>query len=372
MSRKVEKPMKQQLKNQMGTRKKAKNKHRLRNFFLMFCLFSIFVVTTVVLVGTMYIRQRLDSLGVIDAQYLQTYETSKILDKNGNVIWKPTDRRVMVLEYEEIPKLYLDALIATEDAGYWKSPGVSYSGIVNMVYTTIRSKVDNTVVARGGSTIEQQLIKNVYYNGGSGYETTTRKIQEIFLALQLDKNFTKEEIITYYVNQLEFAEGATGLGQIMKTYFKKSPKDYEERNIENITELAYLAGLSKAPTTYNLYSSPEEARKRTDVVLSVMREAGIITESEYCDALSYDLSTNLQERGWESELQVKQNKKWKIYTDGVLDELKQLGYDINKASITVKTFLDPEIFNDVTKIARKKEFYLDKKQQAALWIRMAL
>lgn len=366
MSRKVEKPMKQQLKNQTGTRKKAKKKHRLRNFFLMFCLFSIFVVTTVVLVGTMYIRQRLDSLGVIDAQYLQTYETSKILDKNGNVIWKPTDRRVMVLEYEEIPKLYLDALIATEDAGYWKSPGVSYSGIVNMVYTTIRSKVDNTVVARGGSTIEQQLIKNVYYNGGSGYETTTRKIQEIFLALQLDKNFTKEEIITYYINQLEFAEGATGLGQIMKTYFKKSPKDYEERNIENITELAYLAGLSKAPTTYNLYSSPEEARKRTDVVLSVMREAGIITESEYCDALSYDLSTNLQERGWESESQVKQNKKWNIYTDGVLDELKQLGYDINKASITVKTFLDPEIFNDVTKIARKKEFYLDKKQQAAL------
>ena len=125
----------------------------------------------------MFIRKRLDGLTVIDAQYLQTYETSKILDKNGEIIWEPTDRRVMILEYEEIPKLYVDALVAVEDAEYWVSPGISYKGIANMVYTTIKSKFDSTIKARGGSTIEQQLIKNVYYNGGSGYETTTRKIQ---------------------------------------------------------------------------------------------------------------------------------------------------------------------------------------------------
>lgn len=345
---------------------KPKKKHRLRNFFLTFCLFSICTVAVVVLVAALYIRQRLNSLGVIDAQYLQTYETSKILDKNGDVIWEPTDHRVTILEYEEIPKLYLDALIATEDSEYWSSPGISYKGIANMVYTTIRSKFDNTVTARGGSTIEQQLIKNVYYNGGSGYETTTRKIQEIFLALQLDENFTKEEIITYYVNQLEFAEGATGLGQIMKTYFNKKPKDYETRSVENITELAYLAGLSKAPTTYNLYSDPDSARERTNTVLGIMKDSGKITEQEYQEALAYDLTSNLQKRGWEAGLQIKQNRKWKIYTDGVLNELKELGYDINKASIEVKTFLDPKVFNDVTKIARQKKFYLDKKQQAAV------
>lgn len=319
-----------------------------------------------VLIAVMYIRQRLDSLDVIDAQYLQTYETSQILDKNGKVIWKPTDHRVTVLEYEEIPELYLEALITTEDDGFWSSPGVSYTGIANMVYTSIRSKFDDTVTPRGGSTIEQQLIKNVYYNGGDGYETTTRKIQEIFLALQLDRNFSKEEIITYYVNHLEFAEGAKGLGQIMKTYFNKTPDDYEERTVENITELAYLAGLSNAPTTYNLYSNPDEARERTDIVLSVMREAGKITEQEYRECKQFDLSTNLQERGWEAALQVKQNQKWKIYTDGVLNELEELGYDINNASMTVKTFLDPEVFNKVTKIARKKKYYLDKKQQAAV------
>lgn len=319
-----------------------------------------------IFVAFMFIRQRLNNMAVIDAQYLQTYETSKILDKNGDIIWEPADHRVKLLEYDEIPKLYSDALIAVEDAEYWSSPGVSYTGIANMIYTTIRSKFDDTVKARGGSTIEQQLIKNVYYNGGLGYETTTRKIQEIFLALQLDRNFTKEEILTFYVNHLEYAEGATGLGQIMKTYFNKTPTDYEERTVENITELAYLAGLSNAPTTFNLYTNPEKARNRTDIVLSVMLEAGIITQQEYQQAKTFDLTTNLQERGWEAKQQTKQNKKWKIYTDGVLNELNELGYDINKASLTIQTFLDPETFETVTELVQYDDFYLDDKQQAAV------
>ena len=194
-------------KKQHRKKNKKKKRHPFRTFFLWFCGLNIFIVIMAVFAGFMFIRKRLDNMAVIDAQFLQTYETSVILDKNGDVIWKPADRRVTVLEYEEIPKLYVDALIAVEDAGYWSSPGISYSGIYNMVYTTIMSRFDSTVKPRGGSTIEQQLIKNIYYNGGSGYETTTRKIQEIFLALQLDRNFTKEEILTFYVNHLEYAEG---------------------------------------------------------------------------------------------------------------------------------------------------------------------
>lgn len=320
-----------------------------------------------VFVAFMYIRQKLDSMAVIDAQFLQTYETSKILDCNGDVIWEPADRRVTVLEYEEIPELYLDALIAVEDADYWNSPGVSYKGIGNMVYTTLMHKyVDPSITPRGGSTLEQQLIKNVYYNGGEGYETTTRKIQEIFLALQLDRNFTKEEIITFYVNALEFAEGATGTGQVMKTYFGKTPADYEERTIENIAEQAYMAGLSNAPTAYNLYTNPDKARQRTDTVLYVMLNAGLITEQEYEQAKTFDLTTNLKERGYEAKAQVEQNRKWKIYTDGVLAELSELGYDLEKASLTVQTFLDPEVFNGVANVVRQDEFYLDYEQQAAV------
>ena len=343
-----------------------RKKHRFRRFFLKFCLFNIFLMSMAVFLSFMFIRKRLDNMAVMDAQYLRTYETSKILDRYGNVIWEPTDRRVMLLEYGEIPGLYVDALLSVEDAGYWTSPGVSYKGIANMVYTTIMSRFDETVTPRGGSTIEQQLIKNVYYNGGLGYEKTTRKIQEIFLALQLDRNFTKEEILTFYVNHLEYAEGATGLGQAMKTYFGKSPGDYAGRTIENITELAYLAGLSNAPTAYNLYTDPDRARGRTDIVLYAMLENGVITEQEYTQALTFDLSTNLQERGREAAAQVELNRKWKVYTDGVLAELEGLGYDIDRASLTIRTFLDPDVFDGVTNLVRDDRFYLDGEQQAAV------
>ena len=91
------------------------------------------------------------------------------------------------------------------------------------------------------------MIKNKFFDGGKGHEVTTRKIQELFLAMQLNENFTKEEILTFYVNDLEYAEGSTGLGAIMRTYFNKGPEDYVERNVENIAELSYLAGLSQAP-----------------------------------------------------------------------------------------------------------------------------
>ena len=362
----TESAQKKAKRKQKRPKEKKKKKHRFRNFFLGFCGFNIFLVVMVVFVAFMFIRKRLDNMAVIDAQYLQTYETSKILDKYGDVIWEPTDHRVTLLKYEEIPKLYADALIAVEDAGYWSSPGISYKGIGNMIYTTIMSRFDSTIKPRGGSTIEQQLIKNVYYNGGAGYETTTRKIQEIFLALQLDRNFTKEEILTFYVNHLEYAEGAIGLGQIMRTYFDKSPSDYEERTVENIAELSYLAGLSNAPSTYNLYTNPDKARERTDVVLSIMLNANLITQQEYDQALTFNLTSNLQERGREAAKQVKQNRKWKIYTDGVLKELKELGYNIDKASITVQTFLDPDVFNGITDIVRSEEYYLDSDQQAAV------
>lgn len=347
-------------------KKDRKKKHRLLRFFLWFCSFNLFLVIIAMLFGFLFIRKRLENMQVVDAQYLRTYGTSKILDRNGEVIWEPTDRRVKLMEYEEIPELYRDALIAVEDAGYWTSPGVSYTGMFNMVYTTIMSKMDTGITARGGSTLEQQLIKNVYYNKGAGYDTTIRKVQEIFLALQLDRNFTKEEILEFYVNHLEFAEGATGVAQAMMTYFGKEPAEYHERTIENIAQAAYLVGLSKAPTSYNLYSNPDKAADRMKTVLYVMFEAGVITEPEYEQARRWDLMEGLMERGWEAREQVERNRRWKVYTDGVLDELERLGYDMDKASLTVRTFLDPDTFDGVAEVVRQDEFYLDSEQQAAV------
>ena len=236
-----------------------------------------------------------------------------------------------------------------------------------MVYGVLKNKfVDETYKPRGGSTIEQQLIKNKFFNGGLNYEVTTRKIQELFLAVQMDKNFTKEEIFTFYVNGLEYAEGSTGLGTIMKTYFNKSPKDYEERTPETIAELAYLAGLSQAPTTYNLYDNPENAESRKQTVLGILLADALITQKEYDDAVNFSLTTNLQPRGWEAAEQAKQNKKYKFYTDGVMEELSHLGYNLNDVSLVIKTFLDREKFDSVTNLVQDPEYFLDDDQQTGV------
>ena len=346
--------------------KATQKPHRhLRRFFI-FLLINLLLMSLVLLGGMLYIRHRLNSLPAVDAQYLETYEPSKILDKDGNIIWQPTDQRTVRLTYEQIPEFYQTAIVAIEDENFWDSPGVSIKGMANMVYSVLRSKVDSDYSPRGGSTIDQQLIKNKYFDCDKGYEVTTRKIQELFLAMQLNENFTKEEILTYYVNDLEYAEGSTGLGAIMRTYFNKGPENYTERTTETIAELSYLAGLSQAPSKYNLYTHPEAAQERMQTVLAILLEQEKITQAEYDAAAAYDLTTNLQPRGWEADAQVQKNLKYKHYTDGVIDELEDLGYDLTQVSMTVKTFLDPAKFDAVTALVQDPKYYLDDQQQVGV------
>lgn len=342
---------------------RTKKPHRWRKRILLFLLVNFMVIVLALLAGMLYIRQRLSSLPAVDAQYLETYEPSRILDKNGDVIWQPADQRTVRLTYEQIPEFYETAIVAVEDADFWESPGVSVKGIGNMVYSVLRSKVDEGYTARGGSTIDQQLIKNKFFDGGKGHEVTTRKIQELFLAMQLNENFTKEEILTFYVNDLEYAEGSTGLGAIMRTYFNKGPEDYVERNVENIAELSYLAGLSQAPSKYNLYTHPEAAKERKDTVLGILLDGGHITQKEHDRAAEFDLTANLQPRGWEADAQVAKNLKYKHYTDGVIDEVEDMGYDLSQVSLTIKTYLDPAVYDSVTALVQDPKYYLDDEQQ---------
>ena len=349
-----------------SVKRKGRKKHRWVKVMAWIFGISFLALSLTFLGGMLYIRHRLNSLPAVDAQYLTTYEPSKILDRDGNIIWKPAGQRSVQLSYEEIPEFYETAILAVEDGQFWESPGISYRGIANMVYGVLRNKVDKSYKPRGGSTIEQQLIKNKFFDGGRGHDRITRKIQELFLAVQLDENFTKKEILEFYVNDLEYAEGATGLGAAMQTYFKKSPEDYMDRDAEVIAELSYLAGLSQAPAKYNLYTDPEAAGKRKDTVLKILLDGGHITETEYAHARDFDLSTNLQPRGWESKAQVKKNLKYKHYTDGVMEELADLGYNLEEISLTVHTFLEPDVWKSVTDLVRKPKYYLDDDQQSGV------
>jgi len=354
------------------TKKNVKKKkgffRRLLSFFNWSILLLIMGATVALLCAFLLVNHELETVPKVDSQFLKAYPTSEITDKDGNIIWKPTKYRIETITYEEIPEMYKEMLIAVEDKEFWESKGYSPTGIANMIAGTLRNIVDDSFKARGGSTIDQQLIKNKYFDGGRGHNVVTRKIQEIFLSMQLNQNFTKEEILTFYVNDLEFAENAKGIKTIMKTYFNKSPSDYEERTPGNIAEQAYLAGLGQAPSTYNLYISPEDGRKRMLTVLQIAREDGVITEKEYQEAKAHNLEDNLQARNWESKKQHQKNLRYKIYTDGVRKELAKLGYNIDNLSMKIVTHLDTELYEQIETKVRDNSYYLDEEQQIAVTV----
>lgn len=323
---------------------------------ILWLFLSIFTVITVVFI---WVFLQIKALPSVNPQMLNTYAPTQIVAANGQVLWQPTNQHVTPMKADEIPAMYKKTLIAVEDSSFWTNKGYSKKGVVNMVFTAIASKINPNIAARGGSSIEQQLIKNVFFNGGGNMRTTTRKVQEIYLAQQLDHNFSKNQILTFYVNSLEFAEGDKGAASVMMTDFGKKPSDYAKSSTQNIAQQAYIAGLGQNPTAYNLYTNPKLGNARKNVVLGVMLKNKIIDRDEYNEAVSYDLKKDLKPRFWKSKSQYKRNLKYKVYTDGVLNSANQMGYNLNDVSLKINTYLDPKTFDKITNMIRKDKYYQD-------------
>lgn len=302
--------------------------------------------------GSVYIGKTLQSLPSIDAVYLNTYGGTQITDKNGNIIYEETDRIIKSSTYDELPDLYKKGLVEVEDKDFWNSNGYSLKGMLNAVTRK-----------RGGSTIEQQLIKNTYYNGGRGYDTVKRKIHEIFLAKQMDENISKQDILTYYMNKLELGEGTIGIKSAMKVYFNKTPDQYQDRTPENISQLAYLVGLGQAPTTYDLYLN-DDGIERKNLILAIWHNDDLISDDEYQEAKDFDLKATLAPRYHTQNEQKETNKQYQDYTTEVLKEAKDLGYDLKKTTLKIKTHLDPDLYNKIKDTVLKGK-YLDDKQQVS-------
>lgn len=309
-----------------------------------------------------YVAHEVSTLPKVDTELFKNFEGSKILDQDGNVIWQNTEKLMSQATYDELPELYRNGLIAIEDKDFWTNKGFSYRAVANTLIGGALSRVSSSYVARGGSTLEQQLIKNVVYEGGTKYNVIDRKIGEWFLSRQMDENYSKKDVLTMYANSLEFAENTVGIKKAAEVYFGKTFDKYSEINAENASQIAYLIGLGQAPSGYNLYTNPENGIARRNVVLSVLLDKGLISQEVYEGAIKHDIVKTLQPRYSVSESQRKKNQQYKSYTDGVLAEMKQLGYDVNKTSLTIETFLDTKLYKKVVDEVNNMK-YLDSKQQ---------
>lgn len=185
---------------------------------------------------------------------------------NQNLIINRSEIYQSEVSYYELPTSLVNAVIATEDRKFFSHNGIDFLAIIRAYFVNKQAGK----IVQGGSTITQQLAKLLFLKPE---KTFRRKVQEALLALQLEKNFTKEQILTFYLNRAYFGSNNYGIGNASKQYFNKNVAQL------NIQESALLAGLLKAPSKISPKNNPELAKKRTRTVLKAMQECGYLDKN---------------------------------------------------------------------------------------------
>ena len=205
-----------------------------------------------------------------------------IYDKNNNVVdILEVDSRDAV-KLEDVSPYVKEAFLAIEDKKFYSHHGLHFKGIIRAILTNfLKGKA-----TQGGSSITQQLAKNAFL---TPERTFSRKVKEAILTYQIERTYTKDEILERYLNEIYFGSGSYGIKNAADQYFRKDPKDL------NIAEAALLAGIPNRPTKYDPNRSLENALHRQQIILKEMFEDGRITKEEYEEALAYKFELENEE-----------------------------------------------------------------------------
>ena len=204
-------------------------------------------------------------------QTRQVVQSTKIFDRTGqNILYEiHGEEKRTVVAFDRIPDLMKQATIVAEDAEFYQHSGINFRGILRAVTNDFL----NRKLAEGGSSITQQLIKNAYL---SNEKTFSRKIKEAILAIEMERKYSKNEILNFYLNQIPYGSNSYGIEAASLSYFGKHVWDVD------LVETAYLAALPKAPSYYSPYGSHfNDLKNRADYILDRMHEYKYISDSDY-------------------------------------------------------------------------------------------
>lgn len=269
---------------------------------------------------------------------LYAQEPTVIYDANGEVIAKLGAEKRENISYDQLPEVLIDAIVATEDSKFFQHHGFDLSR-----FLVASAKQVAFGGGGGASTITMQVVKNTYTSTvSSGFAGIKRKFTDIYMAVfQVEKKYTKKEILEFYVNSYYLGSGAYGVEQASHNYFGKSAKDL------NLAEAAMIAGLFQAPNAYDPYQNPEKAEQRRNQVLSLMLRHKYITEEEYEIASKIKIEDMLvkTEEGGSSE------NEWQPFIDLVVEDVvDNLKLDPYKVSMKIYTTMDKEKQRHINKI----------------------
>lgn len=275
-----------------------------------------------------------DISDIKDSVQLEEFQTT-IYDQNGKALTTlstANSNRVYV-EYEDIPEDMVNAFVAIEDERFWEHNGIDPRGILRAFVVGIK----NRNFSEGASTITQQLIKNQIFNVGLNevtfMDSLKRKIQEQYLAIELEKQIDKKDILELYLNAIYLGEGANGVQTAAETYFNK-----KDLNDLTLSECAVIAAITQSPTEFDPILYPENNKKRKNTVLEKMLEQELITKQEYEVAVADDVYARISLNKEEDEHKTYNS----YYIDSVINALtdqlvNEMGYTETQAFNAIYT-----------------------------------
>jgi len=283
-------------------------------------------------------------------------QPSFIYDKNGDKVSQLSSSRIEPVSLEKVPPDMCKAIIAVEDRRFYEHQGVDVWSILRALARDLKSGN----FSEGGSTITQQLAKNIFLPSD---KTLERKLKEAGYALKIEFTLSKDEILEAYLNHIYFGEGRWGIQNAARFYFGKNVQDL------SLEEAAMLAGLLKAPSIYSPLKSRDKALERRNIVLSLMKEQKYITESEYLEAMAHPINLG---KGPEEEL----SGKYAPYVDYVIEEaISRYGYtedQILGSGLQIYTQMDQDVQQAAQDVYNDDSFFPSGKEDQIVQSGMAI
>jgi penicillin-binding protein 1A len=309
-----------------------------------------------IITGLIDSAPKLDQINVIPTGY-----TTNIYDKDGNIIetlaGAEANREYVTID--QIPKVLQNCVICIEDERFYEHNGIDVRGIFRAFFLGLSTGSFN----QGGSTLTQQLIKNQVFNGGAEDNFTDRfirKIQEQYLAIQLENKLNKDQIMEYYLNSINFGAGTYGVQTASKRYFNKDVSEL------TLSEAAVIAAIAQSPTRMNPITHQDNNTARRAQILENMKTQGLCTEEEYMEAKNDDVYSRIQSV---NEEQVSDSTYYSYFVDELIEQViedlqEEKGYTYTQASnalysggLSIYTTLDSKIQSIADDVYSNEEYF---------------
>lgn len=301
-------------------------------------------ILVVFLCGLVVLNQLISSSDVSKLEEPEPRPTF-IYDQNGEVVSKISNSKMEGVRLDQIPEELIEAVISVEDQQFYKHGGVNYFGIARAFTQNL---LKGEVVA-GGSTITQQLSKNVFLTQDRTY---SRKFKELLIAKNIERTYSKDDIMERYLNQIYFGEGAWGVQRAAQIYFGKDVSEL------TLSESATLAGLIKAPTHLSPYKNMEKSVQRRNIVLSLMKSEKYISQTEYDETIHEEIVLA-------DPTMPNYEGKYPYYIDHIIDEaVNKYGLTKNEVlsgGLHIYTALNPVIQDSLEEVYEDERNFPESK-----------